>query len=103
MATTFDLTYTGGNVLNVTSATIKGNSSIATVLWTVAYNYEFPQSVLNNYDPNNPGDCSKPLGAACVRTLEQHNLNGSPLVAGKYRHQSVRATLGSLSKDAEID
>lgn len=41
------------------------------VLWSVAYNYDFPQSVLDAYDANEPGDCTKSLGAECVRALQR--------------------------------
>jgi hypothetical protein len=38
------------------------------------YDFNASQSVLDSYDANSPGDCSKPLGAACVHALTQHPL-----------------------------
>ena len=101
VATTFDLTYTGGNILNATEVSIDGNSSVATEVWVVAYNYGFPQSVLDNYDPNSPGDCSKPLGAACVRALEQQDLAELSMFGLHVSASECADTLGGLRDDIE--
>ena len=103
MATTLDLTYTGDDALNSTHASLEGNSSIATSLSVVAYNYDFPQSVLDNYNPNSPGDCSRPLGAACVRALEQHNMKDFSSSGLKLSVPECADTLGGLSDDVEKD
>lgn len=101
VATTFDITYTGSaSPLNGTYTAINGNSSAITGLMTVAYDYDFPHSVLNSYNPSKPGDCAGPLGASCTRALRERAI--SNFFGGLNIDASDCAdVLGGLAKEAE--
>jgi hypothetical protein len=102
VATTFDLTYTGtATPLNSSYVAIRGNASAVTEFWTVAYDYDFPQSMLEKYSANNPGDCTGPLGSACVHALESHNIAETTFDGLHLSAPECADVLGGLSKDVE--
>lgn len=97
VATTFDLTYTGGFALNSGNASINGNASYVTALYAAAYDYAFPQNVLDAYDPAKPGDCTGPLGAACVHALTAQSLSvGSSTLGFNLSVPACADVLGGL-------
>ena len=65
----------------------------------MAYDYDFPQSVLDAYDSNSPGDCSKPLGAVCVHALSQHPLQESSLRGLRLDLPECADALGKLNSE----
>ena len=102
VATTFDLTYTGtATPLNSSYVAIAGNASAVTEFWTVAYDYDFPQSTLDKYSASNPGDCTSPLGSGCVRVLESQNLAETTWDGLDLSAPECADALGGLNKEIE--
>lgn len=100
VATTFDITYTGNPPpLNATYVAIDNNSSAITRLWTVAYDYNFSPDVLEAYKPGNPGDCTAPLGSACVKALEAKDLKDFAFHGLDVSAPECEDVLGSLTDD----
>lgn len=103
VGTSLDLSYTGDGALNETYAAINGNSSAVRLVYAVGYDYDFEQDVLDAYDPSKPGDCSRPLGAACVRALEKQHLSQSSIGGLKVGIPECEDTLSGLHDELEDD